>query len=526
MELLRETQKRINVLLADGGGIVSIPNNIIGILREITGARIVLLLDRDKSNVVRIRIFCADIPIKQQSDLRERLEAMEIPLTESGFGKISESGKDPEIENDPDLESAYRKMIKEVLGGVDTIINVPVKLGDRSVGLVEFYNPDTAVWDEVCDTVMTVCLQMAAIIERFTNETKIRERIGALKQLATINEAITAPYQIEVAIDVLLKSSKRFFQAYGSSMLVRDDEGRTIFVSVAGEQSSVIRGKELVRGEGIVGWVMSGGGPVLIEDVSKDDRFSPRIDAITEIQTGSIICAPLKILNEIVGALEIIRTKGGLPFTQEDLEVLVILSSYASMALYKERNFTRKEKWFKSTINLLSEIIKVKDRLFPENREMIKKYVVLFGLRLDLSPEEMKKLDIAAAVKDIGKIVIPEEILSKKSELTEEEWQKVMGHPLVIVDILKNIDEFKDIIPIIKYHHERYDGSGYPDGLEGDNIPKLARIFSIADAYSAMLTSRPYRKPFTREEAKRIVSEQKGRQFDPALVDEFIKAID
>lgn len=96
---------------------------------------------------------------------------------------------------------------------------------------------------------------------------------------------------------------------------------------------------------------------------------------------------------------------------------------------------------------------------------------------------------------------------------------------LVSVDILKNIDEFRDIIPIIKHYHESYDGTGYPEKLAGTKIPYLARIFAILDSYTAMISDRPYRHPLSKEEARKIIKEQKGKHFEPKLVDEFLKIL-
>jgi putative nucleotidyltransferase with HDIG domain len=143
---------------------------------------------------------------------------------------------------------------------------------------------------------------------------------------------------------------------------------------------------------------------------------------------------------------------------------------------------------------------------------------------LGLSREEVKKVELAALLHDIGKIGIPERILRKEGKLTEEEYEEIKKHPTVGAEILSSISQLKDVIPAIQHHQERYDGKGYPAGLWNDNIPLYARIISVADTFDAMTSDRPYRKHFPEDVALKEIELNKGLQFDPLCVEAFIRA--
>lgn len=142
---------------------------------------------------------------------------------------------------------------------------------------------------------------------------------------------------------------------------------------------------------------------------------------------------------------------------------------------------------------------------------------------LNLREKEIEAIELAALLHDIGNIAIRETILEKSREITPEEYAEIKRHPIIAERILKPIEEFQSFLDFVKYHHEHFDGSGYPDGLKGSEIPLGARILAIADTYQAMVSIRPYRNAFTHEDALREIEAKAGKQFDPELVKSFCK---
>jgi HD-GYP domain-containing protein (c-di-GMP phosphodiesterase class II) len=145
---------------------------------------------------------------------------------------------------------------------------------------------------------------------------------------------------------------------------------------------------------------------------------------------------------------------------------------------------------------------------------------------LCISNDERYALELAAMLHDIGKIVLPESALNKESPLTEEEWRAMREHPVQGAKIVGTIDELAYVCTVIRHHHERLDGTGYPDGLKGTEIPYLARIISVADAFDAMMSDRLYRSKLNLEEARQQLIGGAGSQFDKDMVDVFVDLID
>ena len=179
----------------------------------------------------------------------------------------------------------------------------------------------------------------------------------------------------------------------------------------------------------------------------------------------------------------------------------------------------------KNIIRMLANAIEAKDGYTGKHTERVASYSLalarLSGVNQDLWPT----IEMGALLHDVGKIGIPEAVLGKPGSLDEAEYNKIKEHPDIGVEIVKPLSFLKDVIKVIRFHHERIDGTGYPDGLKGENIPMEARIVSIADAFDAMTSDRPYRKGMPKEKAIEILKEGRGTQWDAKLIDHFIELI-
>ncbi|MCA1032180.1 diguanylate cyclase [Bacillus timonensis] len=187
--------------------------------------------------------------------------------------------------------------------------------------------------------------------------------------------------------------------------------------------------------------------------------------------------------------------------------------------------FEHKEEEVLQTIKTFLTIINSKDRYTYSHTERIMEYAESLAKELGLSTEQVKTVRYAALLHDIGKVEVPTEILNKRSKLTEEEWHTIQMHVFWGEEIVKPIEELSQCLPIIRHHHERFDGKGYPDQLSKTEIPLLARILTIVDSFDAMTTNRPYQKVKTIKEACEELRRCAGTQFDPTLVEPFIKIV-
>jgi putative nucleotidyltransferase with HDIG domain len=173
----------------------------------------------------------------------------------------------------------------------------------------------------------------------------------------------------------------------------------------------------------------------------------------------------------------------------------------------------------------LVEAMEAKDPNIKEHLRSVSSLSLRIGREMSLPEEQMEALANGALLHDVGKIGIPDRILQKTVRLTEEEYAEIKQHPVLGVGILTPVKEMESALPVVKHHHERYDGRGYPDGLEGEEIPLIARIVSVADAFDSMIRARPYGYGVSEEAALEEIRENSGTQFDPGIVSVFLEVV-
>ncbi|MGG5462160.1 diguanylate cyclase [Clostridium sp. B9] len=201
------------------------------------------------------------------------------------------------------------------------------------------------------------------------------------------------------------------------------------------------------------------------------------------------------------------------------------VETYISVLDELKRDLKEEENGLVTSIKTLISVINAKDKYTYSHVERVVVYSRLMAKKLGLTESEKKQLIYGAYMHDIGKINIPNEILTKKMRLTKDEWEILKQHPKDGVEIIKSVNSLKDVVPLILHHHERYDGNGYPDNLKGENIPYLARVLTVVDSFDAMTSSRPYNKRKTYEEGIEELKRCSGTQFDPQIVEIFTQVV-
>ena len=217
----------------------------------------------------------------------------------------------------------------------------------------------------------------------------------------------------------------------------------------------------------------------------------------------------------------------------EQLPLLVesALKSMEQMKMIKIMNeelLKSKEQLVKAyleSIETLRFTVEAKDKYTRGHSERVSEYSVLIGKKLGLPESDLKTLKIGGLFHDVGKIGISDTILLKKGKLTDKEYDEIKNHPIIGKNILSNAAIFSDILPIVTYHHERYDGKGYPEGLSDKDIPLLARIVAVADAFDAMTSKRSYRGELDLNYVKSEIKSKSGTQFDPIVATTFLDVI-
>ena len=184
------------------------------------------------------------------------------------------------------------------------------------------------------------------------------------------------------------------------------------------------------------------------------------------------------------------------------------------------------EKAYLESIQTLRYTVEAKDPYTRGHSDRVSAFSVLIGKYMNLSQDDLKNLEIGGLFHDIGKIGVPDTILLKDTKLTDDEYSEIKNHPAIGKHILSNATIFKDVIPIVYHHHERYDGHGYPGKLKGEEIPLLARITAVADTFDAMTSKRSYRDSLPLEKVRAEIEKCSGTQFDPEIAKVFLDIID
>ena len=242
---------------------------------------------------------------------------------------------------------------------------------------------------------------------------------------------------------------------------------------------------------------------------------------------GAIIIIPIIYKDELIGIITLDQKKvDGTIFDLEDINILKTLSDELAIAIENSRMYKELNTAYLQITRALSLALESKDDYLIGHSDIVTKYAVLLAKKINLSDREIYILAQAGMLHDLGKITIHDYILNKPGKLTEKEWEEIKQHPIKGAKILEPLPFLGEVRKVILYHHEHYDGSGYPEGLKGEQIPLLSRILTLADSVDAMLSKRPYKdREMTIDEMINEIVSQKGKHFDPYLVDKFLEII-
>jgi HD-GYP domain-containing protein (c-di-GMP phosphodiesterase class II) len=245
-------------------------------------------------------------------------------------------------------------------------------------------------------------------------------------------------------------------------------------------------------------------------------------ESIAEGEMASVLCVLLRTPRRRLGVLHLDRGPLQAPFTKEDLSLADALAASVSAGIESSQLFQRQRELFLNTITILAQAIELRDDYTGGHTARVTRYSELLAERLKLSPTDLKWISFGTPLHDIGKIGIDDAILRKPGGLTPREFEIMKTHTTKGAAIIGTIPDLAPIVPIVRSHHERWDGRGYPDGLAGENISRLARIVAVADTFDAMTSDRPYRTGMAMEIALAELKKHSGSQFDPECVDAFV----
>jgi putative nucleotidyltransferase with HDIG domain len=261
--------------------------------------------------------------------------------------------------------------------------------------------------------------------------------------------------------------------------------------------------------------------------ISADDKGADPAElfVLREMEMQSVLIVPLIVEARTWGLIEIYDTRTRV-FSGVERYLSELAATHIGALLAGFEHEERAQRLYRETLASLSNALEAKDAVTSQHTEEVVRLAVAVAAELDLDLDAVRNIELGAVLHDIGKVRIPESVLNKPGPLTDEEWAVMKTHPEVGEHILRPIQSLSGILPIVRHHHERWDGGGYPDKLSGRAIPLGARVVAVCDAYRAMTEDRPYRKALSTAEARQELHEGAGTQFDPDCVEAMIRALD
>ena len=390
------------------------------------------------------------------------------------------------------------------------------EIGTLVVCTSSHQNEDIAVAVSYC---MENFLKFETEIEDLSSEVvRVYEELSLLY---SITNKLGSEMDVDTVCCRVLEETSRVLSVHNMSIMLIDNVKNELYTrNCIGRDSEAARKFSVeVFSSGLFGHVLQQTEPVTVCDIHADGRIS------LPYLAKSILCVPLITDDRAIGMLLACDKLSGEEFWSRELKLMGMFASEVAASIRKAQLYEDISKMFINTVEAFASAIDAKDPYTYGHSRRVAQLSVAICEELGMSKKQTRLVELAAFLHDIGKIGTPESILHKPGKLQPEEFEKIKEHPAKGAEILSNIGEFHDIIKWIKHHHEWYDGKGYPDRIAAEHIPLEARIITIADAFDAMTSDRPYRKGMPLQEVIKIMDGFTRSQFDPDILDAFNRLV-
>ncbi len=368
------------------------------------------------------------------------------------------------------------------------------------------------------------------ITERKVAEEKIRSQLGQLQALSEIDQAILASFDLQLPMEVLLKQVVAQLQVDAANVMVLDLNSNTLH-SIAGYGFHTQRfgQREIQLGEGYAGKAALENQIVHIANLAKQVDNPRLAAAAAEERFVGYYAVPLAAKGQVKGILEVFH-RAELDGNKEWRRTLETFAGQAAIAIDNVQGFESLQRSnfqltlaYDATMEGWGKALDLRDRETEGHTQRVADLGVKLARSMGMNEEDLVHFRRGALLHDIGKMAISDTILHKADKLTEQEWEAIKMHPAYARDMLGTISYLQKAMDIPYSHHEKWDGTGYPRGLKGEEIPLAARIFAVVDVYDALTSDRPYRKAWSKEKTLDYIRAQTGKLFDPKMAGAFLK---
>ena len=352
------------------------------------------------------------------------------------------------------------------------------------------------------------------------------DHLSRLQALYQANLILSSETDLEKAFHRILEHLLEFLKADRGVLLLQEAGSNDVRIRYSLNRAGANGfGEDFLVSRTIVDQVFRERMGLLIDDAREDRRFNPS-DSIVHQGIRSALCVPVIHSGETLGAiyLDSIDTKSA--FSKDDLQMLTAMAAPAAVQIRNLQYLEKLSFAYLDTIRGLASAIEARDAYTVGHTKRVTRILLLLVDHMNWSPKQKKQAEMGGILHDIGKIGVEDAILRKQGALTESEFEKMRFHPEFGAKMIKDIGFLQPVVPYISHHHERWDGKGYPNKIQGRDIPIEGRLIAVPDAFDAMTSHRPYRKNLFPQEAKAEIIKHRGTQFDPDVVDLFAELLD
>lgn len=480
----------------------------------------VMLLDKEEKKLV-LHESCRDAVQNEK--------VFSIPVGKGVTGRVALTGEPqlvPDVREVPYYIEDNPRMRSELC--------VPIKAGKEVLGVVNVDSPEVdGFTDSDLRFLTTMAGQLASAIDRIRWFDETKETLNRLNALHRIDQVISNSTELIPILNVFLKEIFIQLKMDAVSVLLYNQQNGTLDY-IAGEGFQTVNNPPLRSGieQGYLGETFQTQEILMAPDLDPNQFSNHHREVVEAEGFQSYVAVPLITKEEIKGVLEIYFREATKP-KGDWIESLQVFADQVAMAIENINVLSDLQQanidlhlTYNKTLEGWAKALELRDAETEGHSRRVSELTGVLGRKLGLDDRELVHLYWGSLLHDLGKLGIPDHILHKEEPLTTEERELVERHPDYGRKLLEEIDYLKPAIDILYHHHEKWDGSGYPQGLAKEQIPLKARIFAVVDVYDALSSDRPYRDAWPEEKVIQYIRDQAGKHFDPEIVDQFLSIVD
>ncbi|PWH16682.1 MAG: hypothetical protein DDG59_09050 [Anaerolineae bacterium] len=416
-----------------------------------------------------------------------------------------------------------------ITAGIRSFISLPLRVKEQNFGVLHLYSKQPSNFAQMEALLTAFASQAAVAIDNAHQFRTAQQRLERLSSMRQIDHAISSNLDLGLTLDILIGHVLSQLKVDAAAVLLYRPETQSLhFVAGQGFRTSALQHSEIRLGQGLAGLAALERRIISVHDQEKLNKVFERSSSFRDEHFQAYLGVPLVAKGEVIGVLEIYQRRALDP-TPEWMAFLEALAGQAAIAIENIRLFNDLQNTnlqllqaYDATIEGWAKALEFRDMETEGHSRRVVEMTLRLARRLGMEDRQLASVRRGALLHDIGKMAIPDVILQKPGPLNEAEWELMRQHPVFALKMLENIPFLHSALDIPYCHHERWDGSGYPQGLKGEAIPLAARIFAVVDVWDALTSDRPYRKAWSQEQALRYLEEQKGKQFDPRVINAFL----